>query len=136
MMSRHGRVLSSASVCGKALLVCSPRYCKQGEVDAPVLAVLQEMRMLGEIIVLAMLQDKDAVMIQHLLVKDNVRNLWKLLQGIRGVSKDKVELLPARFQEAEHITSDVDAAVVMFSASPFSLQLLQALLNEPMVVAV
>lgn len=76
---------------------------EQGEVDAAIGAVLHEVGMLGEVVVLAVLKHKDAVGLQKTLLHDKVGNLRQLLQGVGRVGKDKVILLPARLDEAKDV---------------------------------
>jgi hypothetical protein len=59
------------------------------------LAVVKEVGMLGEIMLLAMLEDKDSFRLEERLLEDEVGNLGQLLQGIGRVGKNEVELLAA-----------------------------------------
>ena len=91
--------------------------------------MLHEMQMLGEIIVFAVFKDKNAIFLQQLLFKNQVRNLWQLLQGVRRISKDEVKLLVATLDETEHITSN---ALNTLSC----VQLIYTLLNKTMMVTI
>ena len=64
------------------------------------------MGVVGEIVVLTMLKDEDAAVVEELFCEDEVRNLWQLFQGVGWVGEDEIELLPARLDETEHITPD------------------------------
>ena len=70
--------------------------------------MLQKMRMVGEIVVFAMFEDKDALWGKQLLLEDEVGNLGQFLQGVWRVSKDEVVLLFAGLQEAEDIGTKGD----------------------------
>ena len=68
---------------------------KDCEVDTAVGAVLDEMGMGGEVMVLAMLEYEDTVGGKDALGEDHVGNLRQLLQGVWRVGEDKVKLLAA-----------------------------------------
>ena len=57
--------------------------------------MVKEVGMLGEIMLLAMLEDKDSFRLEERLLEDEVGNLGQLLQGIGRVGKNEVELLAA-----------------------------------------
>ena len=57
--------------------------------------MLDEMRMGGEVVILAMLEDEDAIRGEDALVEDKVGDLRQLLESIGRVGKDEVELLTA-----------------------------------------
>ena len=88
--------------------------------------------MLGEIIVLAMLEDEYATLLEQtflcILAQYEVWNLRKVRQCVRRVGKDKVILALATLQESEHITTNERAV--------FIAELLQALPNERGMVAI
>ena len=101
---------------------------KQTEVDAAVVAMVDEMRMRLESVVLAMLQDKNAVGSQQLMLEDDVGQGRELFKRIGRIGKDKGKLLVARLEKAEGITTDEQVVV--------STDLFHALGNEAGVVAV
>ena len=74
--------------------------------------MLYEARMLREVILLTMLKDKDATLIQQTTIwiiripQNQVRNLWQIRQCVWWVGKDKVELPLATLQETEHVTTN------------------------------
>ena len=51
--------------------------------------------MVGEVIVLAMLEDEDALLVEQVAIQYQVGNLWQLLQSVWRVGKDEVKLLVA-----------------------------------------
>ena len=79
---------------------------EEGEVDAAVLAMLHEVGMLREVVVLAVLEDEDAVLLQESLFENKVGNGGQFLQGVWRVGKDEVELQFAGFEEAEDIAPE------------------------------
>lgn len=101
---------------------------EQGEVDAAVAAVIQEPGVVGEVVVLAMLENEDAVLVQEISAQDQVGNLRQFLQSVRRVGKDEVELLVATLQKTEHVATNQDI--------PVFVQLLEALADEVGVVTV
>ena len=68
---------------------------KQREIHAAILTMLHKVGMLREIIVLAVLEDEDAVCFQQVLLEDKTGNGRQLLQGIGRIGKDEIELLMA-----------------------------------------
>lgn len=125
---------------------------EEGEIDAAVLAVLQEVGVLGEIVVLAVFEDEEAVRLEQAAIDDEVGQCGELLQGIRRVGKDEVELLVAGLDEAEDVAADGyhlgdSPPVIRFAThrgdSPLcgrggrpSAEFLQAVLDEAVVVTV
>ena len=101
---------------------------EQGEVDAAVAAVIQEPWVVGEVVVLAMLENEDAILVQEVSIQDQVGNLRQFLQSVRRVGKDEVELLVATLQKTEHVATNQDI--------PVFVQLLEALADEVGVVTV
>ena len=87
------------------------RLAEEREVDAAVAAVLQEARMGGEVVLLAVLEHEDAALLQQVAIQDEVGDVGELGQRVGRVGKDEVELLVARLQEAEHVAADGHAAV-------------------------
>ena len=88
------------------LILSKLNLSEDREVDAAVTSVLQESWMVGEIVVLAMLEYEDAVLIEHIAIQYEVWNLWQLLQCVWWVGKDEVILLLVALQEAEYIATD------------------------------
>ena len=101
---------------------------KQTEVDAAVVAVVNEMRMRLEGVVLAMLQDEDAVGSKQVVLEDKIGQGGELLKRIGRIGKDKRELLVAGLEEAEGVAADEQVVV--------STNLLHALSDEAGVVTV
>ena len=83
---------------------------------------------LREVVVLAVLKDKDAVRRQQTLLEDDVRDGGQFLQRVWRVGKDNVELLVARLQKAEDVAANRDDALCS--------QFLQTLLDETVVLTV
>ena len=90
--------------------------------------MVDEMRMRLESVVLAMLQNKDAVGSQQLMLEDEVGQGRELFKRIGRIGKDKGKLLVARLEKAEGITTDEQVVV--------STDLFHALGNEAGMVAV
>ena len=90
--------------------------------------MLYEAGMLGEVVGLAVLEDEHAIVGEEVVGEAEVWYLGEVLQGIRRVGEDEVELDVAALYELEHIALDEVAAAVA--------QLLYALTNEAGVVAV
>ena len=86
------------------------------------MAMLHEVRMSGEVVVLAVLKHEDAVVCQQVVVEDELRNGGQLLEGIGRVGKDEVKLLFAALDEAESVATKGQARVVSLSSllSPLS----------------
>jgi hypothetical protein len=101
---------------------------KKREVHASVFAMLYEVGLSREIIVLTMLEDEEPVGLQQVLLEDEAWNLRQFLQGVGRVGEDDVELLPATLQEPEHIATDKHVLV--------DVEFLHALLDEVRMVAV
>lgn len=57
--------------------------------------MLYEARVLGEVVVFAMLKDEDAVLGKDILLEDEVGDGGKFTQCVWRVGKDEVELLLA-----------------------------------------
>ena len=96
---------------------------KEGEVDATVMAVLNETWMLGEVVVLAMLENQETAFAQKITFEYHVGKFGDFLQHIGRVCKDEVELLPALTDVLEDIAFNGDGRKV--------LQLVYELLDEP-----
>ena len=59
------------------------------------MAVLYEARVLGEVVVFAMLKDEDSVLGKEILLEDEVGDGGKFTKCVWRVGKDEVELLLA-----------------------------------------
>ena len=90
--------------------------------------MLQESWMVGEIVVLAMLENEDALFVQKIAIEYEVWNLGKLLQRVWRIGKDEIELLLAGSQEAEYIAAN--------QKIPVFAQFLETLADEVGMVAV
>jgi len=77
--------------------------------------MLDEAWMLGEIIVLAMLEYEYSALLEQTLLRIaaqyEVRDIRKVRQSVRRIGKDDVVLALAALQESEHITTDERAVV-------------------------
>ena len=91
--------------------------------------MLHKMGIGGEVVLLAMLEDEDAIVFQEPLLKDETGNRGKLFQGVRGIGKDKIKLLLTGFDEAEHVTTNWQN---LRRISEF----LQAILDETVVITI
>ena len=105
---------------------------KQREVHAAILTMLNKVGMLREIVVLAVLEDKDALRLQQTVLEDEVGNSGQLLQGIGRVGKDEVELLVAGL----NVTEDIGAKTLNIERISLPFQLFDALQDEAVMVAV
>ena len=90
--------------------------------------MFQESWMLGEIIILAMFENEDAIFIQKVTIQNEVWNFREFLQSVRWIGKDEIKLLLAGSQEAEHIATN--QKILVFA------QFLEALSDEVGMVAV
>ena len=68
--------------------------------------MLQEVGVLGEVVVLAVFQTEDAVGQEQLALENEVGQGGDLLQGVGWVGKNEVELLVAGFEKAEHVATN------------------------------
>ena len=98
------------------------------EVHTAIGAMLDKAGMGGEVVILAMLEDEDAIRGKDALVEDKVGDLRQLLESIGRIGKDEVKLLSARLDEAEDIAADGSADI--------GAELLEALRYEGMMIAV
>ena len=57
--------------------------------------MLDETGVSREVILLSMLENKDAAVFKKTITEHEVGNLWQPFQGVWRVGKDKVELLSA-----------------------------------------
>ena len=90
--------------------------------------MLQESWMLGEIIILAMLENEDAALVQKVTIQNEVWNLGEFFQSVGWIGKDEIELLLAGSQETEHIATN--QKILVFA------QFLEALSDKVGMVAV
>ncbi len=90
--------------------------------------MFQEAGMVGEVVVLAMFEDEDASLVEQVAFEDEPGYLGQFLESIRRVGKDEVELLMTALQEAEHVATDEQVALIA--------QLLEALAYEVGMVSV
>ena len=58
-----------------------------------------------------MFEDEDAFGSKDVLLEYEVGNLGQFLEGVGGIGEDEVELLSARFDEAEYIATDRGAYI-------------------------
>ena len=84
--------------------------------------------MLGEIIILAMFENEDAIFIQKVTIQYEVWNFREFLQSVRWIGKDEIKLLLAGSQEAEYIAAN--------QKIPVFAQFLETLADEVGMVAV
>ena len=84
--------------------------------------------MVGEIVVLAMLENEDALFVEKIAIEYEVWNLGELLQCVWRIGKDEIELLLAGSQEAEYIAAN--------QKIPVFAQFLETLADEVGMVAV
>ncbi len=90
--------------------------------------MLQESWMVGEIVVLAMFENEDALFVEKIAIEYEVWNLGELLQCVWRIGKDEIELLLAGSQEAEYIAAN--------QKIPVFAQFLETLADEVGMVAV
>ncbi len=90
--------------------------------------MLEESGLLGEVVVFAVLEDKDAVGLQQVVAEDEAREGCEVLEGVGRVGEDEVELLMTFLQETEHVATDEDVVC--------RADLLHALGDEGGVVAI
>ena len=78
--------------------------------------------------VFAVLKDKETFFLEQILLKDQVGNRRQFLQGVWRVGEDKIELLFARLDKSEHISTQRDTGG--------RVQLLQAVLDKTVMISV
>lgn len=110
--------LAESSLSDESLL-------EEGEVDAAVGAVLDEAWMLGEVVLLAVLEDKEAIGFEEWARQDDVGQFGDLRQSIRRIGKDEVELFMALGNKLKGVGADGEGCGV--------LQLVEELLDEAVV---
>lgn len=84
--------------------------------------------MVTEVMVLAMLKDKDPTVGQEVFLKDNLRYLRQFFERVWRIGEDEIKLLAARLEKAEDI-----AAQGKTSVGP---EFFEALGDEGVMVAV
>ena len=100
----------SASQKDTFLSVLDDFLSEYREIYAAVATMLQEARMIGEIVVLAVLEYEDAFLVQQVAIKNEVWNLWQFLQCVWWVGEDEIKLLLARLQKAKDIATYQDVS--------------------------
>ena len=90
--------------------------------------MLDEARMMGKVLLRSVLKDKESVLLEQALRKDDVGQFGQLRQGVGRIGKDEVELLAALRHELKGITAYGQACLV--------LKLVEKLLDEAMVSSV
>ena len=65
--------------------------------------MLHEVGITAEVVVFAVLEDEDTVVLQQVVLKDKPRNGRQFLQRVGWVGEDEVVLLLATLDEAENI---------------------------------
>lgn len=90
--------------------------------------MFQESWMLGEIIILTMFENEDAIFVQKVTIQNEVWNLGEFFQSVGWIGKDEIELLLAGSQETEHIATN--QKILVFA------QFLEALSDKVGMVAV
>ena len=78
---------------------------EEREVHAAIGTMLHEARMLREVVALAVLEHKQAALVEQVTFHDYVGHLRQLLQSIGRVGKDEIEALATARQIAEHIST-------------------------------
>ena len=84
--------------------------------------------MLGEIIILAMFENEDAIFVQKVTIQYEVWNFREFLQSVRWIGKDEIKFLLAGSQKTEHVATN--QKILVFA------QFLEALSDEVGMVAV
>ena len=90
--------------------------------------MLDEARVLREVVCLAVLEDKEAIGLEQWAREDDVGQLGQLRQGVRRVSKDEVELFATLCEVLEDVAADGKSRRV--------LQLVEELADEAVVAHV
>lgn len=98
------------------------------EVDTPVASVLQKMRVGREVVVLAMLEDEDALWLQQSTIYHQVGHGGQFWQRIGWIGKNQVKRLVTRLDKAEHIATDEDMVLGAY--------LFDTLLDEACMISV
>lgn len=74
--------------------------------------MLHEMGIVREVVRLAMLEDKEATLLQQVLAHDELRKFVQIGESVWRVGKDEVELLATTCHVLEHISADGYAILV------------------------
>ncbi len=90
--------------------------------------MLNKARVVSKAICLTMFKDKDSILGKQVVVQHEIRNGGKILQCIRRISKNKVELQVTAFQEFKNVTLNKVATLIA--------KCLKALTNEARMIAV
>ena len=90
--------------------------------------MFHEVRIIREVLVLAVLKHEDAVLFQQTSLEDEAGDSGQLLEGVWRIGKDEVEAMLAGLDEPEGIASQRHAYV--------SAELVQASLYKPVMVPV
>ena len=90
--------------------------------------MLHEVGIAREVVVLAMLEHEDTILLQQSFLEYHAGYGGQFLQGVGRVGKDEVEGLFARLDKSEHVAPQGQTGV--------GVQLLQTLLYETVVVAI
>ena len=90
--------------------------------------MFHEVRIIAEILVLAVLKYEDSPLLQQSLLEDEAGDGGQFLEGVRGIGEDEVETVLARLDETEDITPQGHTGV--------GAELLQTVLDETVMVAV
>ena len=90
--------------------------------------MLNEVGVLGEVVVAPVLKHENATVFQQRMLEHEVGNLRQLLQRVWGIGKDEVELLVTALQETEHVATKGDTGG--------GAELLQTVADETVMVAV
>ena len=116
-LSNHG--IKNMSLCpegegvgGMGGPVSFCRHLEDGEVDASVGSVLDETGRLAEVVLLAMLEDEDAVGLQQAALQHEVGNPGQRFQRVGRVGEDEVELLVAALDEPEALADETGMVAV------------------------
>ena len=78
---------------------------EEREINFAILSVLPKMRVVLEVILAGMFQNKDAVIVHHTALKDPVGQQRQVLQCVGRIGEYDVETLVSPFQEVENISA-------------------------------
>ena len=74
--------------------------------NAAVVLFLDEMRMLREGVLVAVLKDEIAARVKEVVLENFVRNVLEAFQSIWRIGEDNVEFLAAERQKIENVRAD------------------------------
>lgn len=80
-------------------------YSEKGKVDTSVVTVLEKAGMILKVEVFSMFQNENTFRLEQVVLKYQVGYACQFFQGIRRVSKDKIELQAAFLDVFEYIGS-------------------------------